>query len=87
MTLAEKIRAAHNPALAALDGMVYQIWNDGEVTLQKSGALLWRRNLHTIREGTGHRIPAETMPCQINGYGFAFISDDDYEDLHDAFKD
>ena len=37
---------------AKLDHMVYQVWEDGEITLQKGGELLWQRNLHCIAMGT-----------------------------------
>ena len=29
-------------------GMVYQVWEDGEITLQKGGSLLGHRRLHCI---------------------------------------
>ncbi len=31
--------------------MVYQVWYDGEITLQKGGSLLWQRNLHMLTLG------------------------------------
>ena len=45
-TLAALIAASHNAQLATEHGMVTQIWNDGEITSQKRGDLLWRRSLH-----------------------------------------
>jgi len=36
----------NNPELAKQHGMVKQLWNDGEITCQKSGELLWQRTLH-----------------------------------------
>lgn len=36
----------HNPELLRQRGMVTQVWDDGEVTCQKSGPLLHMRSLH-----------------------------------------
>lgn len=37
-----------NNELTKQEGMVYQIWHDGEITLQKSGSLYGQRNVHCI---------------------------------------
>ena len=42
------IQELHSPEELDKDGMVYQIWEDGEITLQKSGSLLWQRILHQL---------------------------------------
>lgn len=56
----------HKPELATLKGMVYQVWEDGEVTLQKSGPLLWQRNLHCIQMGDTERmIDPEAFPLHL----------------------
>lgn len=41
--LAEEL---NDEALSKEPGMVCQLWQDGEITLQKSGELLWQRTLH-----------------------------------------
>lgn len=67
------IRIHHFPALAEEDDMVYQVWEDGEITLQKSGSLLWQRTLHTTAMGMPSKaIPVEMFPCQRNGHGYIF---------------
>ena len=44
--LRKELLEAHNPKLAELPGMVNQLWDDGEITCQKCGELIWQRNLH-----------------------------------------
>lgn len=36
----------HDENATKQDGMVYELWNDGEVILTKSGSLYRQRNLH-----------------------------------------
>lgn len=75
--LIEFIRGCHNPALAKKDGHVTQIWEDGEITFQKSGELLWMRNIHSRREGIrGLKLP---MPVNYRdgSHSYAFVSDED----------
>lgn len=81
--LRDLARAAHNPALADVHGMVYQVWHDGEVTLQKCGELLWRRNIHQHRPP--HRGFALAMPAAHNapsGASYAFVTGEDAYELH-----
>ncbi len=78
MTLEELyklIEVAHNPDLAKEDDMVYQIWEDCEITLQKSGRLLWQRSLHTIVPG----IPSLNvlMPVVFKEHSYAFVTKED----------
>ena len=47
-----------NPELAKLEGHVYQVFNDGEITLQKSGSLLGQRSMNIIENGLTITIPA-----------------------------
>jgi hypothetical protein len=42
----ELAKSLHAPDLAKIDGMVTQVWEDGEITTQKAGRLLWKRELH-----------------------------------------
>jgi len=49
--LAAALIAAHDPSLLDREGHVCQVWEDGELTLQKSGSLLGQRTLHMIRGG------------------------------------
>lgn len=70
------IASYHNPELATKPGMVWQVWEDGELTLQKSGELLWQRNLHCIAPGIVSCIPKEIMPVQESKHGYAFIANE-----------
>ena len=77
--------AAHVPGLDKQEGYVCQIWEDGEVTLQKSGDLMHKRNLHMI--GMGHptlAAPIEQMPVQMYGHGCAFVQT--VEQAHELAK-
>lgn len=68
----------HNkPELAENVGMVYQVWSDGEITLQKSGPLLWQRNLHSIIPGTNEKKQeiVDLFPEKYNGHGFIFCTE------------
>jgi hypothetical protein len=50
MTSLEKVLSLHNP-LAQADSMVYEVWEDGEITLTKGADLYGHRGLHTITYG------------------------------------
>ncbi len=39
---------SHSDDTATNESHVYQIWEDGELTIQKAGPLLWARNLHML---------------------------------------
>lgn len=68
----ELTRNLHQPELAKRRGHVYQIWEDGEITWQKSGDLLWERTLHPIVSGIfGLSLP---MPVRFHSHSFAFVS-------------
>ena len=67
------IASKHNPELAFQPGMVWQVWEDGELTLQKRGELLNQRNLHCIRSGLIVNFGKELMPVQETNHGFAYI--------------
>jgi len=75
--LINTINKAHNPDLAS-NNMVYQIWEDGEVTLQKAGNLLWTRGLHIIYPAiNGLNINYTKMPIKYHYHGYAFVSEHD----------
>lgn len=62
-----------NDELSKEEGMVYQVWEDGEITLQKSGSLLWQRNLHCTSMGYDRKLPIELFPHQnASGHGYMF---------------
>jgi len=70
--LLAKVLSFDEPELQSEPGMVAQVWEDGELTLQKSGELLWCRSLHMIEPGrSGVRL--EGMRSLYNGYGFVTV--------------
>lgn len=44
------IRRYHSTTATALP-MVYSVWEDGEITLEKGGELFGQRNMHVVRMG------------------------------------
>lgn len=63
--------ALHCPA-AREQLMVYEVWEDGEVTLTKGADLYGRRNLHMIEHGFDHALPIDALPLPA-GNGHARI--------------
>jgi hypothetical protein len=75
MNKQEEIAKHHHPELAQIEGgNVYQVWEDGEVTLTKCGSLLGHRTLHTIEFGDKNKaISPLLFPEQrSNGHGFIY---------------
>lgn len=70
---------------ARLEGMVYQVWEDGEITLQKGGNLLWQRNLHCTAPGSEKEgLPRDALRNKYNGHSYIFAaSHDDAEKARD----
>ena len=61
-----KVVALHCPE-AIQDGMVYEVWEDGEITLTKGGDLYRHRNLHCIATGDARKaLPVDALPM-FNG--------------------
>ena len=46
LTVQALVELYDNPELENRAGMLAQLWDDGELTLQKSGDLLWQRTVH-----------------------------------------
>ena len=77
--LKKLILESNNDELSKLPGHVYQVWEDGEITLQKSGSLLWKRTLHSIVPGVAFKISSEWFPYQTgrdNIHGYAFVTEE-----------
>ena len=74
----------HND-LAKQEGMVHQVWEDGERTLTKSGSLLGQRSLHCIDPGVPNKaIDIHMFPHQTNGHGFMYTTSEGAYALRDA---
>lgn len=70
----EDIMESDNPDLAK-NSSVTQLWNDGEITSQKAGGLLWQRTLHNIHPGIdGINID---MPHKHDNYSYIFCTGED----------
>lgn len=77
MNLEELIQHHSKPELAKLHGMVYQVWEDGEITLQKSGDLLWHRSLHCIAPGiTAKAVSVDLFPHHTGAREHGYIFTD-----------
>lgn len=73
------VNAMDCPAAAQAEGPVYQVWEDGEITLQKAGSLLWRRNLRCIEMGNESKaLPCDALANKYNNHSFVFL------DSHEA---
>jgi len=73
--LKKLIDAAEVKGLVAVAerGMIYQVWEDGEVTLQKCGDLLWQRNLHMIQPGNTEINIGDLLPNKDERTGHAWV--------------
>lgn len=90
--VAALIEKHNKPELAKEGGMVWQVWQDGEMTLQKSGDLLWQRTLHTIASGREDKmVDPEMFPdhlsapgCAWGRHGFIFTDEEGANAVRDA---
>lgn len=70
MSILNKFLAMHDTS-AVNDWMVYEIWEDGEITLTKGGDLYGQRTLHLMRGGdVSKALPVDCFPVKFkNGHG------------------
>jgi hypothetical protein len=54
-------------------GMIYTVFNDGEVCCQKAGSLLWQRSLHCFRNG-GEKVSEDGFPGRMNGFAYVHVA-------------
>lgn len=75
-TLQALILENSHDELSKVHGHVYQVWEDGEITLQKSGDLLWQRGLHSIRPGDmNSSVEISLFPHTTSGHGYIFTDE------------
>lgn len=79
MTKAEWIAKWHNPAAKA-NRMVYSIWEDGEVTLEKGGDLFGHRNCHMIEGACIRPWDFTIFPVTNSSHGRIFLANGTYEE-------
>jgi len=87
MNLQEMIDKMSNEALSKQIGMVYQIWDDGEITLQKCGDLLWQRTLHCMRPQLCKTFTELNFPNKSGSHSYAFVSREDAESIRTAMEE
>ncbi len=76
--LATLITSHNHPELAEIDGdMVYQVWEDGEITLTKAGRLLGQRGLHMIEGGRVDKAVDPNLFPNVTKQNHGFIYTDD----------
>jgi hypothetical protein len=56
--------ALHDENAIKQPGHVYEVWEDGEITLTKSGELYGLRNLHMIQPGLNRSLPWDSLPLK-----------------------
>lgn len=56
---------------------VVQVWQDGEITFQKCGDLLWQRNLHQIAPPLRHYVAGLKFPREHYGNSYAFVGSEE----------
>ena len=64
---------------AQAEQMVYEVWEDGEVTLTKGGELYGRRSLHTVwcPPPIDDPLPIDRLPKQAYGHGCIQVKEHD----------
>ena len=76
------------PELAAEPGMVHQVWQDGEVTLQKSGELLWQRTLHCDKPAVpGAANAMLEFPHRRGSNSYAWVTEADALRVRELVKE
>lgn len=68
------------------DNMVHQVWEDGEITLQKCGDLLWCRSLHSMKTKLDSAISIERFPHHRWGHGYIFSTKEGCEAVREAIE-
>lgn len=69
-------------------GMVTMVWQDGEVTAQKCGDLLWQRSLHCFEPPiTGANKLEMEFPHTFGANSFAWVTSEDAYRVRQAIKD
>ena len=60
---------------AKAHSMVYSVWEDGEITLEKGGVLFGLRNLHMIKGGSDtNKLPSNLFPVTEGTHGRVFVN-------------
>ena len=81
MSPAEKLSAelveANRPDLIETESHVYEVWNDGEITLTKAAGLFRQRTLHAVAEPVIPRCAALSKPdlvAKVDALWDAFLA-------------
>jgi hypothetical protein len=81
----EMVAKAHNPALADRDpGLVFLIFDDGELSLTKCGPLLWQRSVHLVEHGLG--VSFGIFPVSYGEHTCAFVTEEDGKKIREQMR-
>ena len=82
-TMKDRIFELNDDTLAEIEcSHVYQVWQDGEITLTKCGSLLGQRRLHMLEPPhASAKIGAENFPHQSGANGFAYVTEEGAEEI------
>lgn len=86
MNVQEIINNHNHPEMANQTGHVYMVFEDGEIALQKSGELLWARNLHRTNVPLEHFKSGYSWPAKLSGFGYIFTDRDGAEAVREALE-
>lgn len=84
--LQDAVNNANDNGLAE-SSMVYQVWDDGEITLQKGGTLLWNRTLHSMKQAIGKIENYIDWPNTHGTHGYAFVCKNDAESIRELIRE
>lgn len=77
LSLIDLFKKYHKPEAITSGDMVYEVWEDGEITLTKGGPLFRQRSLHCIQMAGLNQLCTEDMPIQAWGHGSVAVADND----------
>lgn len=84
------IHAVHKPELIKERSHVFEMWEDGEITLTKAGDLYHQRTIHQMLPPLISTEMAEKvkplMPLQHGKHASVVLEEEDLESLQWAFK-
>ena len=65
--------------------MVWSVWEDGEITLEKGGSLFGLRNLHSIFAAGSRKLDLDLFPIRERLHSRLFVNDESHAQEVAAF--
>lgn len=84
------IYKAHKPEQEIFqEDLIYQVWNDGKITIQRGKDKSWKNHMVAVELGDKSKaIPPRTFPCVTNvGDGFAYATKEDCQMISRIIKE